>query len=173
MTETCTGPISSNQAPYFAVSLLKLTVMSICTLGIYELYWFYKNWNLIKQRERTNISPFWRAAPFFVLFFCHDCFSRIRADAASLGLHKSFPADPLAAGWIITSILWPLPDPYWLISMLAFLFILPVQALANRINSTITPHHNPNRRFTAWNLVSVVVGAIIIILALIGTFLPK
>jgi hypothetical protein len=29
---------------YFPVSRLKLAVMSTCTLGIYELYWFYKNW---------------------------------------------------------------------------------------------------------------------------------
>ena len=158
MGETGIGPIGSNQAPHFPVSLLKLTVMSICTFGIYEVYWFYKNWNLIKQREGTNIAPFWRAV--FGYFFCYQCFSRIRAHAESLGLHQSVPAGPLATGWIITSLLWKLPDPYWLVSALSFLFMLPVQALANRINSTITPHHDPNRRFTVWNLVGAVVGAI-------------
>jgi hypothetical protein len=168
--EKGTGPTESSQAPYFAVSLLKFTVMSICTFGIYKLYWFYKNWNLIKQRERTNIAPFWRA--FFAYFFCYQCFSHIRARSASLGLHQLAPAGPLAVGWIITTLLWKLPDPYWLLSTLAFLFILPVQALANRINSTITPLHDPNRRFTAWNLVGVVVGAISVILATIGTFQP-
>jgi len=43
---------------YFAVSPLKLVVMSICTMGIYELYWFYKNWVLIKERESLDIKPF-------------------------------------------------------------------------------------------------------------------
>jgi hypothetical protein len=168
--ETGTGPIGSDQAPHFPVSLLKLAVMSICTFGIYEVYWFYKNWNLIKQRERTDIAPFWRAV--FGFFFCYQCFSRVREHAKSLGLHQSVSAGHLATGWIITSALWMLPDPYWLLSALAFIFILPVQALANRINSTITPHHDPNRRFTVWNLVGVVVGAIYLILAIIVTFQP-
>jgi hypothetical protein len=162
-------PIESNQAPYFAVSLLKLIVMSICTFGIYELYWFYKNWKLIKDREGIDIAPFWRA--FFAVFFCYQCFSRIRATAASLGLHQSLYAGPLAAGWIITNLLWKLPDQYWLISMLSFLFILPAQTLANRVNATAAPHHDPNRRFTAWNLAGVAAGGILLILAIIGTFM--
>ena len=49
------------QPAFFAVSPLKLIVMSTATLGIYELYWFYKNWKLIKQRTESNIMPFWRA----------------------------------------------------------------------------------------------------------------
>src|SRR5262249_28176473 len=116
---TGTGPIESNQPPYFEVSLFKLTVMSICTFGLYELYWFYKNGNFIKQRERTDILPFWRA--FFAYFFCYQCFSRIRVSAAALGLPQLISAGPLAAGWIITTLLWRLPDPYWIISWFAFL----------------------------------------------------
>jgi len=170
MKELGNGAMESNQAPYFAVSLLKFTLMSIFTFGIYELYWFYRNWTLIRQREGTDISPFWRA--FFAVFFCYPLFSRIRAYATSLDLHQSVPAGPLAAGWIITTLLWKLPDPYWLLSNLAFLFILPVQAVANRINSTVAPDHDPNRHFTAWNLVGVASGAVLMILAIIGTFLP-
>jgi hypothetical protein len=127
-------PLASNQAPCFPVSLLKLTVMSICTFGLYELYWFYENWKLIKQRQRSNIVPFWRA--FFAPFFCYQCFDEIREEARKLGLTPLPPAGPLAAGWIITIVLGGrLPDPYWLVTFLAFVFILPVQALANRINS--------------------------------------
>lgn len=168
--KTVSDPIENNQAPYFAVSLPKLIVMSFCTLGIYELYWFYKNWTLIKNRERIEIAPFWRAV--FAVLFCYQCFSRIQANASSLGLQQSIPAGPLAAGWIITSILWKLPDPYWLVSTLSFLFMLPVQALANRINATVSPHHDPNSRFTWWNLAGMAAGSIVLILAIIGLFMP-
>jgi hypothetical protein len=160
MGRTGTGPIESDQAPYFTVSLLKLAVMSICTLGIYELYWFYKNWNLIKQRERSDIMPFWRA--IFAFFFCYQCFSRICEHAESLRLYRSAPAGLLAAGWIITTLLADLPDPYNFVSLLSFVFLLPVQALANRINATATPHHAPNRNFTAWNLLGIAIGIIMI-----------
>jgi hypothetical protein len=53
--ETVSSAAGDSQAPYFAVSLLKLTVMSVCTFGIYELYWFYKNWRLIMEREKIDI----------------------------------------------------------------------------------------------------------------------
>jgi hypothetical protein len=159
--------IARDQPSCFPVSLLKLTVMSIATLGIYELYWFYKNWNLIKQREKIKMAPFWRA--FFAYLFCYQCFSDIRAQAASLGLRQSLPAGPLAVGWIITSLLWKLPDPYWFVSFFSFVFILPVQALANRVNARITSDYDPNQEFTGWNWAGVVVGAIILTLAILGT----
>ena len=59
--------IAKEQPSCFSVSLLKLTVMSIVTFGIYELYWFYKNWNLINQREKIKNSAF--LASNFCLFF--------------------------------------------------------------------------------------------------------
>jgi len=156
MGRTGVGPLGSDQAPYFAVSLLKLSVMSVCTGGLYEMYWFYKNWNLIKQHEeRTDIMPFWRA--FFAVFFCYPCFSRIYKDAASLGLRQSSLAGLLAAGWIIAVLLAEFPDPYWWLSQFSFAFLLPVQALVNRMNATTTPQHDPNLRFTIWNLAAIAV----------------
>jgi len=67
------------ETPFFAVSLVKLVVLSLCTLGVYQWYWFYQNWRLIKDWERLHISPFWRT--FWGYFFCHACFTRIREHA--------------------------------------------------------------------------------------------
>jgi hypothetical protein len=44
-----------------------------------------------------------------------------------------------------------------------------VQALANRINARITPDHDPNRGLTGWNWAGVAVGAIMLMLAILGT----
>ena len=82
------------------------------------------------------------------------------------------PAGPLAAGWIITTLLWQLPDPYWIVSIFAFVFILLVQWVANRINSIATPHHEVNQRFTGWNWAGIVLGAIWLVLGIIGTIVP-
>lgn len=41
--------LSSSESYFFTASTLKLVLMSVCTLGLYELYWFYKNWVLIKS----------------------------------------------------------------------------------------------------------------------------
>ena len=62
--------LPDNSNPLFAVGTAKVVVMSICTFGIYHLYWFYRNWNLIRARDRSDIMPFWRA--FFGIFWCYS-----------------------------------------------------------------------------------------------------
>jgi hypothetical protein len=163
--------LPEGQPVFFAVSPLKLVVMATVTFGIYELYWFYKNWKLIKQRTESDIMPFWRA--FFGVIWCYSCFREVRDVAASRGI--SFPASPglLAAGWIILTITWRLPDPYSLVCVLSSLMLVPVQNAINRLNSVVAPNHNPNSRFSGWNIAGVVIGGILFVLIIIGTFSPQ
>jgi hypothetical protein len=154
---------------FFPVSLLKLTLLGFFTFGFYELYWFYKNWRIIKERERLNIQPFWRA--FFAYFFCYPLFRRVRDSAREAGA-GDLAAGPLAVGWIILTALWKLPDPYWLVTALAPLCLLPVQRSINRINAIRAPGHEPNARFSAWNIVVVVIGVPLFILGAMGAFIP-
>jgi len=46
---------STASLKFFTTSTLKFVVMSICTFGLYELYWFYKNWVQVKARDGTSI----------------------------------------------------------------------------------------------------------------------
>jgi hypothetical protein len=34
-------PSQEVQTPFFAVSVTKLVVLSFCTLGLYQIYWFF------------------------------------------------------------------------------------------------------------------------------------
>lgn len=156
------------EPPFFAVSLTKLVIMSICTLSLYEIYWFYRNWHCVKVREGSNISPASRS--IFGIFYCYQCFGRIRKFEIEKNGKSSLLAGPLAAGWIVTSLLWKLPDPYWWVSMFAFVFFIPVQAHANRLNSQASPSHNQNSSISGWNWVAVVLGGILLLLAFAGTF---
>jgi hypothetical protein len=61
-----------------------------------------------------------------------------------------------------------LPDPYWLPSVGSVLFLVPVQAHANRLNAIATPSHDPNARLTRWNWVGVIIGAFLELTALLG-----
>lgn len=154
---------------YFPVSPLKLVVMSICTIGIYDLYWFYKNWALVKEREKLDIMPFWRA--FFAYFFCYSLFKKIQDSTDKVSLGKSISPGPMAAGWIIVTLLWKLPDPYWLITYFSVFFLVPVQYVVNELNDVVAPTHNRNIKFTGWNIVGVVFGGLIVILGVVGIFL--
>jgi len=156
--------------PFFAVSVPKLAVLSLCSLGVYEIYWFYKNWQLIRARERSNIYPFPRAV--FAVLFCYQCFARMRDYGTELEIAPPLAAGALAAGWIITTIAYKLPDPYSLVSLLSVVFLLPVQAHVNRINQALVPTHEPNASFSGWNWFLAIVGGCLLILAIIGTLMP-
>ncbi len=156
---------------YFAVSKPKLILMSLCTFGIYEIYWFYKNWQLIKKKTGQNIRPFWRA--IFAIFFCHSLFKSVQDSVNSHGLQSGISPGWLTFGYIALSVLWKLPDPFWLISLLTFLPLLPVQGVINDINTKSAPHAERNDRFSGKNIAVIILGAIWFMLALIGTLIPE
>ena len=168
---TETVPDSVLAPTYFAVSPLKLLVMSTCTLGLYEIYWYYKHWCSVKEREKSDIAPLGRA--FFAFIFCYSLFKRIQATGQSHNIPRTIAPGPLAAGFILLSVLYKLPDPYWLLSFFAVLFLVPVQMAANEINLATSPKHDRNSTFSKWNLVAVVIGGLCFALALVATFLPS
>jgi hypothetical protein len=151
---------------FFDVSIAKLLVLSVCSLGIYELYWFYKNWQLVRARERSDISPLWRAG--FGFFYCYALFKRVREYDAQAG-SGTLPAGALAAGWVVVTCLWQLPDRYSLAANLSCLFLLPVQAAANRING-IAEAPDRNTRFSLWNWLTVALGGTLLVLDALGVF---
>lgn len=156
-----------SEPAFFAVSIAKLVVLSICTLGLYELYWYYRNWRLIKAREKTNILPFWRA--FFGYFFCYPFFVRVRDHLRPRPGDAKLAAGLLATCWIVTSLMWRLKDPYWLVSTLSFVFLIPVQLAVNHINEVVAPGHDRNSTFSAWNWMAIFLGGVLFLAAVIGT----
>ncbi|OHX14322.1 hypothetical protein BI347_13020 [Chromobacterium sphagni] len=163
--------IGDDQAPlFFAVSPRKFLILSLCTLGLYEMYWFYRNWQLVKQREGSDIWPFWRAV--FGYFFCYALLSRIRDAARDAGA-GDLPAGPLSAGWIIISMLWKLPEPYWLVCYAAIACLLPAQIAVCRINEALAPEHRRNDRLSGWNIAAIALGGGMLLLAVYGALFMK
>ena len=162
---------SPESAPFFSVSITKLIALSTCTLGLYELFWFYKNWRLVRERESSDILPFWRA--FFGLFFCYPLFRRVRDFPVQSVATENLPAGALTVGWIVAECLWKLPGAYWLISFSSVLFIVPVQLTAARVNEAVAPGHDRNERFSPTNWVTIVLGTLFLVLVVIGEFLPE
>jgi hypothetical protein len=156
--------------PYFAVSTTKLVAMSLCTLGLYGTYWFYKNWALIKAREESNISPVWRSLLEFL--FCYSCLARIRETARAQHIDPSLAAGPLTVGFILVGALGAGPTPCWQLSALSVFFLVPVQKMVNRINAQMAPGHDANRALSANNIITMAVGGTLTLASLLWTLLP-
>jgi hypothetical protein len=171
------GPAAADPEPavhveplFFTPSTLKLVLMSVCTFGIYELYWFYRNWALIKARTGQDLMPFWRA--FFAPIWAYSCFKHIATEA----VEKQTPAPPppglLALAYFILQALWRLPDAYWLISFLSFVPLLFANIAALEVNHKVAPHTPENSSFSGWNWAALIGGSLLLVLTIIGSFLP-
>jgi hypothetical protein len=157
---------------FYPISLRKLVVMSVCTLGLYEVYWFFCHWMYIRDAERSRLSPVVRA--IFPLIFVYPLFRKIRSSAKTTGTPTGIAAGPLALGWIVFKGMGVLPPPFLLLSLLSVLYLLPAQRVANSINAVTDPGHDPNDTFSTWNKIAIVIGGIIVLFAIVGSFVsPK
>jgi 1,4-dihydroxy-2-naphthoate octaprenyltransferase len=108
-----------------------------------------------------------------MFIYCYTFFEKVRSSAVSLGTGHSISVHVLATGWILLSTLWLLPDPYGLVALLSIVFLIPVQQAANRVNESLVPGHERNERFTALNIVAVVIGGLLLVSVVIGTFVLR
>lgn len=158
--EAMSEPEPVSEAPaYHHVSMARFIVYSICSLGIYELFWAYKNWKFIKDRDGSRIMPFWRAV-FLPLW----CYSLTKDIADTRGGARHGIISLVAAVYFVISVLWRLPDPYWLISLGNFIPLLYPVKLIHDINHTrgVTgPHYSRVRKR---HIVGCVFGALILAL---------
>lgn len=165
------GVASASEPAFFAVSGLKLVLMSLVTLSLYEIYWFYKNWKCVQRTLGEDVNAPIRA-PFYPLL-SYALFRRIREHARQNGVEPGFPAGFLAVTVFLFAVLVRLPDPWWLLTYLGFLPLLTVQKAVNALNRELAPEADANTRFTGWNIFGLVVGGILFAMAVLGSFVPE
>lgn len=64
---------------FLAISTVRLVALSVLTLGFYQIYWFYKNWQAVKKADNSNIFILPRS--IFTFIFARGLFQKI-LDAA-------------------------------------------------------------------------------------------
>lgn len=156
---------------FFPVSITKLLVMSVCTLGLYELYWFYENWRLVQARTGKRMMPFWRAV--FAVVWAEPLFKRVANRALDEGVRPVFSPSPLAFLFIALTLSWKLPDPYSLVALLSALPLARVQRAVIEINRRVAPDAPLNARFSALNVAGAVAGGVLVLLLVVASFLPE
>ncbi len=170
----CGRPMSSREPeivpfPFFPVSTVKFITLSLCTLGIYELYWCYKNWQRIRERSGESLSPFWRA--FFAPLWSFSLFGRVR-DYEGNARRPGWSAGMLGTAYFALLLTWRLPDPWWLFSLVSFAAILPVLATTQGINHQAEATENDNAKFSITNIIALVVGGLLLLLIVLDFLFP-
>ena len=155
---------------WFMVGGVKLAVMFVATLGLYQLYWFYKQWDRVRDAG-DHVAPAPRA--LFSLIFCYSLFRRIIDSTHAVGVHTRLPPLLLAAGFILPSLMWRVEGS---VSLLGFLAIVPLVA-AQRIATAVAlgqgTTEDRNTRLTLLNWAGVVAVAGIFVLLVLAAALQS
>jgi len=145
---------------YFTVGAVKFAVMSLTTCGLYELFWFHKNWKIIRERDRLDISPFWRAV--FAPLWSFSLGERFAKQASANDVVISLPVVPLGIMYLVVSALWRLPEPYWLLSLLSFVPIMPFDFAARGLNGNGQLAEPLYGRYSGWNIAWLILGTLLL-----------
>jgi hypothetical protein len=166
-------PQTQTAVLYFSVSITKLIIMSLCSLGIYDLFWAYQNWKLVKARATNEwdaqISPFWRAV--FTFFYLYPLLKLIKQSMRENSVNGFLSPGWITFGFIALTICYGLPAPYWLIYFLSFIPLVVIQQRVNAINAACFPNAEISSRFSGWNKICIVLGGGALLLIIIGAFM--
>jgi hypothetical protein len=139
-------------------------LLAFMTFGLYNLYWFYRNWRFLKELYRWGIYPFWRAV--FTIFFVHTLFEHINDLAVEKG-HRGIASNLYATGFIIASILQrmidqllPAPAAFLAVLIPSFLFLVPTVKQLNFLYNLAYPNeYKP--AFSPGELIALLMGGIL------------
>jgi hypothetical protein len=117
-----------------------------------------------------NISPFWRTV--FTFIFAYDLFRRIFILAEEKGYPKKHSPGWITITYIGIYFLWRLPDPFWLLYLLSFLPLIIIVKVLNYYWKKEQPDLVERTWFSGGEIAVLVIGGILLLLTVIGTFLP-
>ena len=151
-------------------------LLSFFSFGLYNLYWFYKNWRFFRELYDWDIYPVWRA--IFAIFFAHALLEQINDLAIEKG-HPGISSNAYATGYVVMAIIQrfldrilPAHQALFVLLLMPFLFLVPSVKQLNYIYE----QDHPNEYippFSAGELVLLLLGGIIVALAIASTFMDK
>ena len=146
---------------WFLVGGVKLAVMMVVTLGLYQLYWFYKQWDRVRDAG-DNVAPAARA--IFTIVFCYSLFRRIIDSTHAVGVHTRLPPLLMTLGFILPSLIARADGPEALLGFLAIVSLVAVQRLATAVALAQGSTEDRNTRLTPanWAWIAALVGLFVL-----------
>lgn len=171
-----TQPVINKKDQYaYSQPVWHFILLSVLTLGIYDVYWYYRNWKYLAEFKKLDISPGWRTAGLFVpilnLFLIYGAHKDYRDLIKEEGLNREIYPGLIIVVIIIAGLITNLPDPFWLISFLATIPLAIVQGILNELWRKVQPELIHKTNFRGRQIFLMVFGAIIWFFMIVGIFI--
>ena len=69
--------LDSGKTEFYIVAPKKFIILFIATLGMYQLYWMYINWDLYRKKNNEKLWPVPRA--IFSIFYTHSRLTKVES----------------------------------------------------------------------------------------------
>ena len=149
-----------------------LVWLAILSFGLYELYWFYRNWRVIKEHGGHDFSPGWRAVGLFVpivnVFMVYHMFRLAYVMGDSPDRRPVFTPGRQTLAYFLLVAVSNVPGPFWPLTFLTVLPMIPVQAALNRYWASEQPDRPVRESFNAAETVILALGALMFMVILFG-----
>lgn len=151
---------------FYPISLLKFVLLSLVTLGLYNIYWFHKNWQYYRDKYNEKVWPFWRAV-FGVIWF-YSLLTKIRKEGKDQDVINGKLVILLPILYFFLSLVGIITDHVWLALIWVILCILPLPAViaVNRMNDMSGIAFKRNSRFGPMATLGLISGTPIMLYVL-------
>jgi hypothetical protein len=170
----------SGKAPFYVVSTGKFMTLMVATLGLYGIYWFYRNWTGYRDYSGERIWPVPRA--IFAIFFVHALFRHVIEKAEEEDVTVPFKHGSSTFQYVFIAVLSfvlsqfsqrnigsPLTDIAGVLLMFLLVWVmLPVQEGINRVCADA--EGEGNSQITTANVLWILFGLLMWVLMIIGVF---
>ncbi|MCZ7363010.1 MAG: zinc-ribbon domain-containing protein [Candidatus Methanoperedens sp.] len=160
----------------FKQPIRNLVILSVFTFGLYEIYWFYRNWKQIKIHKNLDISPGMRTLgllfiPIYNFLLIFEQFKDIMNLAKEAGCSTFSSHRGLATVYIymtiLFNILFSLPPPYsligWIPLFLSLWVLIIIQKTLNNYWEKEQVGLPERTQFSGIEIAAIIIGGFILI----------
>jgi len=168
------APARPAAAPGFSSGqpLHHLVLLSVFTLGLYEVYWFWRNWRDLRDNVGIDTKPAWRTVgllvPIVNVAIVYQQLHLVREIATARGVSAPYSPLALTAAFFALALAGNL-TLIWLLALLNVFALVPVQQTLNRLWEVEQPGAQLRERFVAHEMAAMVAGVAATAAALLAT----
>ena len=171
----------TSEKAFYVVAPRKFLLLSILTLGFYDVYWFYKNWRIVKLRDNLDIWPPMRG--LFYIFFTHSLFERVDTELRAGDNYEDWHSSSVATVVVLLAISSAILDRMTRYSVgepftdILSVLLIPVGAwVLLRAQKAINlacedPQGSSNSSLTVGNWIWMILGGLMWLLVAFGLYL--
>ncbi len=155
-------------ARYYYTPPWRFVLQSVLTFGLYDIFWFERNWRAIRAADQSRIWPLARA--IFARFTYYQFVNDLNTYSTLSGRTLAPLSGGLGLAYFFASAFGKLPDPWGFLGLLAGLCVVPS---VTRVGELISPAEVEARsKLHPRHFVLYAVGAVLWMFLIAGIFLP-